>query len=444
MRVVQVAGLLLCLAMSAADAVAQAGGAGSAGVPGSSPPSERVHVNARFMAAFGIDESHYGIGGESQGRVGYAIVELSGKISPRFTYRFAINAVNETQPLPACGEDDYFYPNVPQAFGPTVACDSNGRTRVDDYRFIALDVLNQQGAIREAYLAYDNASGVVGGRFGRFVLPIGLDWEDAGSFTSKDATHIQRINAETNFGILMTLNWPLVTLNAAAFMGEGNRFHDYNYFYSLDSSLDANSAVSGLVSATLRLVPTLDVRIAQKAGYSGSKVERLPNPYAAKHNDRATVVSLRYRPVPHASVFGEFASYTWGLTRTSAELIGMSDTAGVKKNGYYIGADGSLPLTKNARLGAAITREELDRDDALIKFLSLQNTFGVTMGETERSTVFRLYVDLGPRVRAGAFVTLLDNPFPWVSGIVPVTGPRAFDGPRGSNKWGLVARFSLD
>ena len=267
MRVIRIAGLVLGLTGLASAAIAQNEGAGSSGV--AVTESERLRVNVRFMAGYGVDESQYDIGNESQGRVGYAIVELSGRISERFSFRFDINPVNETQPLPACGEEFFFYPNVPQAFGPNVVCDNNGRLRVDDYRFVALDVLNQQGPIRQAYVAYRSPGGFVQGRFGRFVLPIGFDWETAGSFTAKDATHIQRINAETNFGIMLAFDWPAVTLTAAGVIGDGNRFHDYDYFYSLDSSFDTNSAVTGVVSADIRLARALDLRFAQKAGYSG-------------------------------------------------------------------------------------------------------------------------------------------------------------------------------
>jgi hypothetical protein len=430
------------LLMPSAASAQETNPAPSAGIAVSE--GERLRFNVRFMGGYGNDESQYGIGNESQGRIGYAILELSGKISDHFSYRFEFNPVNEVQPLPSCGEQDFFYPNVPQAFGPEVVCDPDGRTRVDDYRYTALDVLPQQGPIRQAFLDYRNASGSVQGRFGRFILPIGFNWEDAGSYTSKDATHIQRINAEANFGFMLTLRKSIVTFNLAAYLGEGNRFHDYDYFYSLDSSLDMNSSMSGLASATFQFTPGLEARIAQKSGFSGSKVEYLPNFYASKRIDRATVASARYRPTKHTALFGEYAWYRWGLTETSAELIGWSDTEPVTKNGYYLGADGSIPLTTSSRVGATFTHERLDRDDALIKHLTLQNLYNVRMGEEELANVFRVYVDLGRRVRAAAYVTLLDNPFPWVSGIWRVEGPSAFTGPRGSNKWGLVARFSLD
>jgi hypothetical protein len=142
-------------------------------------------------------------------------------------------------------------------------------------------------------------------------------------------------------------------------------------------------------------------------------------------------------------VFGELVSYTWGLTQTSAELIGLSDTEPVKKNGAYGGVDVNVPLIRDVRLGTTVTYESLDRDDALIKYLSLQNLYNVRMGETEESTVVRVYLDLGPRVRAAWFYNVHENPYPWVSGSAPVSGPRAYQG-FGSNKWGFVGRFALD
>jgi len=404
--------------------------------------SERLRIDARFMAGFGVDESHYDMGLESQGRVGYAIVGISGRLNDTFGYRFEFNPVDETQPLPSCGEQDFFYPNVPQAFGPEVVCDNDGRLRVDDYRFLALDLYNQQGPVRQAYATYRSGTGLIQGKFGRFILPIGFGAEEVGSYTAKDATHIQRINAEANFGVMLSLVRPTADVHAAVFIGDGNRFHDYDYFYSLDWSLDTNSAVTGMVSATVRPWAPLEIRGAQKIGFTGSKVERLPNFYASKRNDRATVVSVRFRPIPNLSMFGEFASYTWGLTQTSAELLGLTDTEPVKKNGYYGGADFNVPLTSQLRIGATVTREELDRDDALVKYMSLLGLYGVTLGEKERSTVFRGYLTFSRYVTLAAYRNVLDNPFPWLSGIVPAQGPRAFSG-RGDNKWGIVVRFTM-
>jgi hypothetical protein len=412
------------------------------------PDTDKVRVGIRFLAGYGADYSVESLGLENQGRVGYAIVRLSGRLGGRVAYLLELNPVNEAYPLPSCGEARYFYPNTPQAFGPNVSCDNDGRVRVDDYRFIALDTIVQQGPLRQAYIDY---GGPVGVRFGRFILPVGFGAEEAGSFTAKDATHIQRIDAEASFGAMFTARRsrhgrPLFEASAAAFLGEGNRFHDYDYYYSLDPSLDTNSALTALVSGKVFPVAGLDLRAAYKWGYTGSKVETLPNFYASKRNDRALVLSAQYsRTIGSLSLraFGEFASYTWGPTDTSAELLGLPPGA-VFKDGYYAGADVSHQVTRAVRVGLNATREELSRDDALIKYLAYQDLYRVSMGETERSLVWRVYADVSRMVTVAFYRNGLDNPYPWVSGIVPVEGPNAYGPGRGNNKWGLVVRFRLE
>jgi hypothetical protein len=103
----------------------------------------------------------------------------------------------------------------------------------------------------------------------------------------------------------------------------------------------------------------------------------------------------------------------------------------------------SVPIVGEARIGTTITREVLDRDDSLIKFLYMQNLYNVTLGEKEKSTVYRFYLDLNRRLRVGYYMNRLDNPFPQVSGITPVAGPRAYSS-FGHKKWGIVGKFSLD
>jgi hypothetical protein len=168
--------------------------------PGLAPPdSDRIRVTLSFMGGYIHDSLIASLGYEKQGRIGYGIVNVSGKLTNALSYVFEINPVNESSPLPTCGEDYFFYPNTPQNFGPRVQCHPDGRSRVDDYRSVALDPMNQQGAIRQAYFRYD--TGGFGLQFGCFVLPLGFGWEEVDSFTTKDAPHIQRINAESNFGL---------------------------------------------------------------------------------------------------------------------------------------------------------------------------------------------------------------------------------------------------
>jgi hypothetical protein len=397
------------------------------------------------MAGYGQDLSQAALGFEIQGRVGYAIFDIFGKINEQFSYRVEINPIDEVEPLPSCGEDTYFFPNAAQNFGPNVACDNDGRLRVDDYRFISLDLIRQQGPIRQAYLMFE--SGPIGVKAGRFILPIGFLWDEVGSFSAKDATHIQRINAQADFGAMFSLTHRIqsrraMAISAAAFQGDGNRFHDYNYYYGLDESFDSNSGFTALISASAEPVNGLDLRVAHKRGQTGSKVERLPNFYASKRNDHATILSARYRPTRYLSIFGEYASYLWGPVSTSADLLGI-DPAPVKKRGYYIGGEAFYPITSKLKVGTVITHEELSRDDSLVKYLAEQQLYNVTMGENERSTVLRFYLDIADAVRVGVYHNRLQNPFPWISGISPVSGFWTYKD-RGNSKTGIVLLFRLE
>ncbi len=409
------------------------------------PNTDRLRIRLRGLFGYGFDGAQAALGYEKQGRVGYFIVELFGKLNDHFQYRLEVNPVSENTPLVACGEVGFFFPNTAQNIGPVVSCDNNGRQRVDDYRFVALDPLVQQGAIRQAYVRYHNRG--FGVTFGRFILPIGFGWEEVGAFTAKDAPHIQRINAEASFGFSVSLEKRLHgrTFAAGSFsgiIGDGNKFHDYDYFYGIDGSLDSNSWPTGVLSGMIAPIQNLEFRAALKKGDTGSKVERLPNFYASKRNDDALILSARYRPLKNVAIFGEKANYTWGLMKTSAELLGQADTAPVHKSGYYVGVDASYPITKSLRAGVNITREELSRDDALIKFLAGQDLLKVSLGKKERALVTRFYVDISKLVQVGVYYNQLSNPFPWVSGIQPVAGDHPFTG-RSSEKWGVTAKFTL-
>jgi len=404
------------------------------------PDTDKLRIRLSLMAAYIHDPAVATLGFEKQGRIGYGIISLFGDLTENVGYMFEINPVDEGEPLPSCGEEGFFYPNTTQNFGPQVACVPDGRVRVDDYRFIALDPMNQQGPVRQAYLRY--SSGRFGLTFGRFILPIGFNWEEVGSFTTKDATHIQRINAESNFGFGLDYSFgDKVSVTAAAFLGDGNKFRDYDYFYFQDGSLDSNSALTTLFSGRVEPIQGLDLRAAWKKGFTGSKVERVPNFFASKRHDDAVVLSAQYRVNDFARVFGEYARYTWGLTETSAQLLGL-DTGPLAKPGYYVGTELSAPITGNVRVGTVITHEALSRDDSLISYLSLQG-FDVTLGEKERSTAYRVYADFSDRVTVALLRNNHSNPYLWVSGIEPVLGANPDAANSGSDKWGLVVRFRV-
>jgi len=183
-----------------------------------------------------------------------------------------------------------------------------------------------------------------------------------------------------------------------------------------------------VASARLTPIKMIDVRAAYKKGYTGSKVERLPNYWASKRNDDALVVSVKLSPASWASVFGEYAKYKWGPTVTSGELVGIPELAAIDKPGYFMGAMFEVPVTGTVRAGGSVVREELTRDDSLIQYLELNRLHGVAMGKKDRSLVVRGFIDVNRLVNVSFFWMDVSNPFPWVSGSWPVTGPVAFTG----------------
>jgi hypothetical protein len=170
------------------------------------PNSRRLHVRLDFMLGFSHDDAQAELGLSNQGQVGYAKITFAGQLNDRVSYRVVLNPVMDNQPEAACGEAHYFYPNQPSTIsvGPTLACEEDGNQRVDMYKYEGLDPVVQQGPMREAYVRF-KLSDSLGLQFGRLILPVGFDWEEMGSFTSKDAPRIQRINAESDFGAV--LNW---------------------------------------------------------------------------------------------------------------------------------------------------------------------------------------------------------------------------------------------
>ena len=398
--------------------------------------SERYRFGGELVFGWSHDGAQAALGFEKQGRLGMAIFSLSGRVSDRVRYYVSVNPVSETRSRPACGEKDFFFPNDPALFagiGPIVKCDEeDGLKRVDTYNTFSLDYINQQGILREGYLDV-NLSGNVSLRGGRFILPIGLAPRDVGATSAKDMARITRLNAEANFGAMLAVtkrnaDRAIFDAGVMAVLGEGNREKDYDWFYFVNTSLDTNSAITVAASARIAPIRALELRGAFKKGYTGSKVERLPNYWASKRNDDALVVSLKIMPVTWFSIFSEYAKYTWGPTLTSGELVGIPALEPIEKPGYYMGAQLDVPVSSRVRIGGSITREELIRDDSLIQYLELNNLYGVTMGKKDRELIARGFIDVNRLVNVSFFWMDVSNPFPWVSASWPVAGPTAFTG----------------
>jgi hypothetical protein len=409
------------------------------------PQDERLKISGLLVGAWTHDGAQAQLGYEKQARIGQATITISGRITPRVRYRASFNPVDEVAATPACGEADFFFPNDARIYlaGPIVPCDpEDGNKRVDTYNTYALDYINQQGPLREGYVDL-GFSRHVSMRLGRFILPIGFAPSDVGSWTAKDMTRIQRLNAEANFGAMIAVaaygstsaTEPRVEAAILAITGDGHRQRDYNWFYFADASLDTNSAVTGVASVRARPIDRIELRVAYKKGFTGSKVERLPSYWASKRRDDALVVSTRVRLHPWVAVFGEYARYVWGPTETSAELVGV-DPEPIEKPGYYVGGTFEVPVTRHAHVGVTVTREEISRDDSLVKFLAAENLYGVALGRKDRSTIARAYIDVSRLVTIGLFWADISNPYPWISGSWPVSGPRAFTG-RAPDRYGV-------
>lgn len=411
--------------------------------------SDRLRLSIDFLAGYGFDGANASLGFEQQGRVGYGIFTARGVLSSRLSYLVSMNPINETDPVPGCGAAGFFFPNDPKLLygsDTTISCDpSNGDRRVDAYRTMALDAVSQQGALREAYV---DLRLPVRLRFGRTRLPMGFDWQEAGSFSAKDAMRIQRINARTSFGTLLSIvktppgrDRPLYTATAGAYVGGGNRYLDYNYYYFNDSSLDANSSPSYLAAGSFAPISQVEVRAAYQHGYTGSKVERLPSYWASKRRDDALVLSVALRPNKFMRVIAEHADYTWGPTASSAAMLGVNGS-GIAKRGYYVTAETWHPIRPSLTIGGSVSHERIDHDDSLVRYAETLGILGVTGGGHDQMTVIRGYLDFNQDVRIGIYRDWDHDPYPWLSGIDPISGPGAFEG-KGTNKWGMTVRLNV-
>jgi hypothetical protein len=397
---------------------------------------ERFKFGGELVAGWSHDGAQAALGFEKQGRIGMAILSVSGRVSDRVRYFVSVNPVSETASRPACGEKDFFFPNDPGLFatvGPIVKCDEeDGLKRVDTYNTFSLDYITQQGILREGYIDW-GISNNVSLRGGRFILPIGFAPREIGATTAKDMARITRLNAEANYGVMLAYSArrndrPVVDAGVMAVLGDGNREKDYDWFYFVNRTLDTNSALTVVASARVQPIKHIDARVAYKKGYTGSKVERLPSYWASKRNDDALVVSLKVSPFAWVSAFGEYAKYKWGPTITSGELVGIPTLGPIEKPGYFMGAQLDVPVARGIHVGGTFTREELTRDDSLIQYLTLNNLHNVSMGKKDRLVIARGFIDVNRLVNISFFWVDVSNPFPWVSGSWPVAGPIAYTG----------------
>ena len=288
--------------------------------------SERYKIGGELMAGWSHDGAQAALGFEKQGRVGWAILSVSGRV--RITSGITSPSIPSAKPRRGRRAERRTISfrtiriSMP-AQGPIIKCDEeDGLKRVDTYNTFSLDYITQQGILREGYIDW-GISDNISLRGGRFILPIGLAPRDVGATSAKDMTRITRLNAEANFGVMFAAsarkeNRSVFDAGLMVVLGDGNREKDYDWFYFVNRTLDTNSAVTVAASARVQPIEQLDLRVAYKHGYTGSKVERLPSYWASKRNDDALVVSLKVSPGEWAAVFAEYAKYKWGPTSHQA------------------------------------------------------------------------------------------------------------------------------
>ena len=423
------------------------GGLGAAEEP---DPPKKLVVDADFALANINDNSlRWTLGRERQMKIAYALVGLSGELSPHVSYRLEFNGVNDSvrpEPFTPSDQTPFFFPNVADPdYG--VSSKPEGQWKVDDYKNAGWDPYIQEQHLRRAFVDVHTGGGRLGLVAGRFFVPVGFGIDEGRWFTAKDLTRIQQINNQVDAGVELYYRFGRGLrgrLSAAAITGNGNPYHDYAYFdFSRSSFEDTNSAIGGVVAARLWPLDGLELAASAEYNFIGSRIEGDTTLQRSKHYDNKLVVGMKYRPAwfRHVQVFGEYAHYKWGLRDTSADLLpGPRVTTPIFKDGYYIGADLGVPLPKKrGTVGVVVTREELDRDDSLVAFMAARSLLGVREGEKERGIIVKLYAELGP-LTVFVFHNDVDNPFPQASAIVPIGGPFAFQGP-GSGKTGAGVRF---
>jgi hypothetical protein len=420
------------------------------------PNSDRFRLSISFLAGYGRDGGNVDKGFERQGRIGYFILSMAGRLNSRTMYLVSLNPVHEISPLPACSEPNFLRPNDPQFLyadlyaagrGPQIGCNPQGAQRTDLYRFVALDTMPQQGMLREAYVKFNLSTRMNAFmQLGRVAQPVGFNTEEAGSWTAKDAPLIQRLNQEAYFTLRMGLQKKFhgfqIGGSASAIVGDSDAGKDYLYKLFTDGSLDGNSGFGGIGEAFVR-VKNMDFRVSYRVNETGSKLESFSPSYWAsgKHTDNAAVFSAKYTFSERSMAVAECAHYTVGLKESSAVMVG-SNPAPVYKDGCYATVQAGFEIRRGLAVGASFTHERIDRADSLIRYLSEKGLYSVVEGEEDRMSVARIFVEVNRQLRIGYYVNHIHNPFPWVSGIYPLTEISRFQG-KPFNRTGLVVSFTL-
>jgi len=384
------------------------------------------------------------LGRERQIKPAFLNLSAGMELDTHFSFFVVVNPVEDSvvpKPYYQSPTDrrTYFFPN--QLMGGGVSSDPNGIKDVDDYKYSGFDPIIQQGALRFAYLDVHNGTRKLGMLIGRLLVPQGWGLDESVWFTAKDMTHIQRINAQADNGLDLYYSARRARVDLALITGNGNPFHDYGYYGFTTPTEDKNSALGAVITAKMRY-SRFTFGGTYRRNFLNSRIDDSTSIQLSKHNDDAVIGFAAFRQGPLLRVFGEVASYEWGLTKTSANhLPGPPNKTPVYKNGAYVGVDLMSPKTRFGKWGLTATYEYFSRDDSLVAWAAANNLFGVKLGHHETGTIFKgLFQEKW--LTAYGFVNFVSNPYPVLSAIVPVAGPGAGKSVRNA-KAGFGIRFRL-
>lgn len=87
-------------------------------------------------------------------------------------------------------------------------------------------------------------------------------------------------------------------------------------------------------------------------------------------------------------------------------------------------------------------REDLSRDDALVAYAAANRLFGVTLGEREKATIVKVETTVMSRLTCYGFWSTVENPFPELSVLKPISGTGSDITPSG-RRYGFGIRFKI-
>ena len=169
------------------------------------PQTERLKISGELIAGWSHDGVQAQLGFEKQARVAQATITFSGRVTDRVRYLVSFNPVNEVAAKPACGEANFFFPNDPTIYPAAVRSCPAIRRRAQ-----------ARGHLQHLRARLHQPAGTAARRLRRLarrpqrvgqVRPLHradrVCSAEVGSWTAKDLTRIQRLNAEANFGLML-------------------------------------------------------------------------------------------------------------------------------------------------------------------------------------------------------------------------------------------------